>query len=388
MKNVSSTISSINETVFSRMTQLANKHNAINLSQGFPDFDGPEWIKSLAINAINEGKNQYAPGNGILPLRKTLSEVYQTYYQLQFDYDKEVTITNGATEGIFSTILALVNPGDEVIIIEPFYDSYLAAITIARGKAIPIKISIENDQFQINFEDLEKSFSNKTKLVILNNPHNPSGKVFKKEELKKISDLIIKNDCFVLADEVYEFLTFDQSKHIPIASLPNMKERTITVSSSGKTFGLTGWKVGWCMASEEVSHAIRMVHQFNTFSICQPVQWAFAEALEKLDRYIPQFIQSYSEKKEYFTRELKSLGIPFLMPEGTYFVLAKMTKKNIPNDLLFCEELIKNYGVATVPLSPFYLSPPKYNNYVRFCFAKKRETLTNAIQALKKFPIT
>ena len=365
------------------MTQLAQQYNAINLSQGFPDFDGPEWIKSLAINAINEGKNQYAAGNGLYELRKILSEVYQAYYKLKFDCNSEITITNGATEGIFSTILALINPGDEVIIFEPFYDSYLAAITIARGKAIPVKISLDDNQFKINFDELKNSFSDKTKLIIINNPHNPSGKVFTKEELNIIADLAIENNCFVLSDEVYEFLTFDNQIHIPIASLNKMKDRTITISSAGKTFGFTGWKVGWCVANEEISHAILMVHQFNTFSVCQPVQWAVAKALERLDKYIPKYIESYNEKKDLFTDGLASVNIPFLMPQGTYFLLAKMIPANENNDLLFFENLIKNYSLATVPLSPFYIDPDHQNRHIRLCFAKNNDTLNNAIHYLK-----
>lgn len=384
MKEINSTVSNIKESIFATITKEAIQNKAVNLGQGFPDFDGPKWVIDLAKDALDkgaEGKNQYAPSPGAPELRKSISTVYKNLYSLSYDSNTEVTVTNGATEAIFITALALINPGDEVIVFEPFYDSYVASIELAGGKVIPV--TLKYPDFTFDIQDLEKAFSSKTKLVFFNSPHNPTGRVFSKEEVNPLVELIKKNDCYVVSDEVYEFLTFDGIKHVPLASYPGMKERTITISSTGKTFGLTGWKIGWACASPEVSHAIRMVHQFNTFSVGHPLQLAMAKALEKIESYIPEFQKLYSDKRDLFLKGLRDAGYSPTSPEGTYFSICKIEEEGM-NDVDYCTKLIREKKVATIPPSAFYLNSNDGEKYVRFCFAKKDETLRAAISNLSK----
>lgn len=383
MKPTSKTVANFKESIFATMTKMALKNQAINLSQGFPDFDGPEWIRDLAARAVHEsekGANQYAPSPGIAPLRKIISQNYQKYYQLNYNQDSDITITNGATEAIFSSTLALVNPGDEVIVFEPYYDSYIASIELAGG--IPIPVTLHAPSFEFKKEELEAAFSPKTKFVFLNTPHNPSGKVFNREELEIIAELTKKYDVYVVSDEVYEFLTFDEHKHIPIASLEGMKERCITISSTGKTFGLTGWKIGWTATTPELSHAIRMVHQFNTFSVCHPMQMAMAEALNKLEDYLPSFRETYQSKRDLFMDGLKKAGFNARQPEGTYFAMVPIREHTDKDDIGYCQELIEKKKVASIPPSAFYMKSKQGQDYLRFCFAKKNKTLEAALNNL------
>jgi aspartate/methionine/tyrosine aminotransferase len=374
MKEINITVQSFKESIFATMSALAHKNKAINLGQGFPDFDGPPWIREIAKNSF-DGKNQYAPSPGVRPLRESISNYYKNFYGLNYDIDTQVTVTNGATEAIFSTCLALINPGDEVIVFEPFYDSYLAAIKLAGG--IPVPVTLKAPDFSIDLKELEDAFSDKTKMIFFNSPHNPTGKVFSKAEMQKISNLVLKYDTYLVSDEVYEFLTFDGLKHLPIATLEGMKDRVITISSAGKTFGLTGWKIGWVTASEELTHALRMVHQFNTFSVCTPLQFAVADALTKIESYVPDFLKQYSELRSLFIDGIKKVGFKPLKSEGTYFVLVE-TPSGL-SDIQYCEELIKSKKVASIPLSPFYLKSNEGQRYIRFCFAKRSETLNKAI---------
>jgi N-succinyldiaminopimelate aminotransferase len=292
--------------------------------------------------------------------------------------NSQVTVTNGATEAIFSTCMALINPGDEVIVLEPFYDSYLAAIRLAGG--VPVPVTLKAPDFSFDLKELEAAFTDKTKMIFFNSPHNPTGKVFSKEEMNSISQLVIKHDTYLVSDEVYEFLTFEGLKHLPIATLEGMKERVITISSAGKTFGLTGWKIGWITASEALTHAIRMVHQFNTFSVCTPLQFAVAEALTKLETYVPEFKAQYGELRSFFIDGIIKAGLSPLKSEGTYFVLVPTPKDK--TDIEYCTELITSKKVASIPLSPFYLKSKEGEDYVRFCFAKKKETLSAALKNL------
>lgn len=377
MKKINSTVSSFQESIFATISRLAHSKNAVNLGQGFPDFDGPEWIRELAKKSF-DGKNQYAPSMGIKELRSSIAKYYNDFYKLDYDIDSQITVTNGATEAIFCTALALINPGDEVIVLEPFYDSYLAAIKLAGG--IPVPVTLHAPEFKFNLEELKKAFSAKTKMVFFNTPHNPTGKVFSTGEMQELSDLIIEHDAYVLSDEVYEFLTFEGEKHTPIASLKGMKERTITISSSGKTFGLTGWKIGWITSSSDISHAIRMVHQFNTFSVCTPLQYAVAEAVSKLTGYIPEFKKQYNDLRTILVPGLEKAGLNPIPPKGTYFTLIPTPEGE--DDVSYCKRLIEEKAVATIPLSPFYLKSDEGTKYVRFCFAKKKETLESALKNL------
>lgn len=353
----------------------------MNLGQGFPDFDGPEWIKDLVTQKMREGHNQYAPFNGTHNLRTEVSNYYKKYYGLSYNSETEVSVTVGATEAIYLVITALINPGDEVMVLEPFYDSYVASIKMAGG--VPVPVTMHAPDFAIDKQELLKAVSLRTKLLVLNNPHNPSGKVWSREELELVARVAIENDLYVLSDEVYEFLVFDGVKHIPTATLPGMFERTITVSSAGKTFGLTGWKIGWICANEKVSRACRLIHQYVTFSVSTPMQEAVADGLKRLPEYLPGFVSVYQAKRDYFYAELQKLGFDFPTPKGTYFMMVPIRCKTQMKDMDYALKLISERKVATVPPSAFYLKSSEGEAHLRFCFAKKEETLKSAAEKLK-----
>lgn len=381
MKDTALRIADFKDSIFGVISKLAREHNAVNLGQGFPDFDGPEWLKDIAYKKMQEGHNQYAPFPGTPYLRQEVSNYYKNFYNLTYNSESEITITVGATEAIYLVINALINPGDEVVVLEPFYDSYVASIKMAGG--IPVPVTMHAPDFVIDKKELEKAISPKTKLLILNNPHNPTGKVWAREELMDIANLVIKNDLYILSDEVYEFLLFDGAKHLPTATLDGMFERTITVSSAGKTFGLTGWKIGWICANEKVSRACRLIHQYITFSVSTPMQEAVAEGLTKLTDYLPGFVSLYKGKRDLFYAEMKTLGFDFAIPKGTYFMMVPISKKTTLKDVDYALELIKERKVATVPPSAFYMKSAEGEKYLRFCFAKKEETLRQAVLNLK-----
>lgn len=381
MKDTALRIAGFKDSIFGVISKLAREHNAVNLGQGFPDFDGPEWLKDIAYKKMQEGHNQYAPFQGTPHLRQEISNYYKKFYNLAYHPDSQITVTVGATEAIYLVITALINPGDEVIVLEPFYDSYVASIKMAGG--IPVPVTMHAPDFSIDRKELEQAITPKTKLLILNNPHNPSGKVWNREELLDVAALTQKHDLYLMSDEVYEFLLFDGAKHIPTATLDGMFERTITVSSAGKTFGLTGWKIGWICANEKVTQACRLVHQYVTFSVSTPMQETVAEGLVKLSDYLPDFVSLYKGKRDLFYQELKGLGFDFPIPKGTYFMMVPISKKTNLRDVDYAMKLIKEKQVATVPPSAFYLKSTEGEKYLRFCFAKKDETLKQAALNLK-----
>jgi aspartate/methionine/tyrosine aminotransferase len=381
MKDTALRIADFKDSIFGVISRLAREHGAVNLGQGFPDFDGPEWIKDIAYRKMQEGHNQYAPFSGTVNLRTEVANYYKAFYGLAYDPETQVTITVGATEAIYLVITALVNPGDEVVVLEPFYDSYVAAIKMAGG--IPVPVTMHVPDFTIDKQELARAITPRTKLLILNNPHNPTGKVWSRQELLDVCDLAEKNDVYLLSDEVYEFLLFDEAKHIPTATFAGMHERTITVSSAGKTFGLTGWKIGWICANETVSRACRLVHQYVTFAVSTPIQEAVAEGLKRLPDYLPGFVELYKGKRDFFHRELAGQGFDFPIPKGTYFMMVPIEAKTSLADVDFALKLIKENKVATVPPSAFYLKSKDGERYLRFCFAKKEETLRQAAANLK-----
>jgi aspartate/methionine/tyrosine aminotransferase len=382
MKDTALRIADFKDSIFGVISRLAREHQAVNLGQGFPDFDGPDWLKEVAYKKMQEGHNQYAPFHGTQNLRLEISQYYKNFYALNYDPETEVTVTVGATEAIYLVITGLINPGDEVVVLEPFYDSYVASIKMAGG--IPVPVTMHAPDFIIDLKELEAAITPRTKLLILNNPHNPTGKVWDKSELLGVSQLVMKNDLYLLSDEVYEFLVFDGAKHIPTATLDGMRERTITVSSAGKTFGLTGWKIGWICANPLVTKACRLVHQYVTFAVSTPMQEAVAEGLKRLPDYLPGFVDLYKGKRDQFYGELKKLGFEFSIPKGTYFMMVPISKHTTLNDVDFAMKLIKEYKVATVPPSAFYLKSTEGEKFLRFCFAKKDETIKSAVQNLNR----
>lgn len=385
MKKINSTVANIKESIFSQMTALANKHNAINLSQGFPNFEGPEFIREALSEAIKiKALGQYAPMPGIPQLNEQLESHFKTHYDLSYSAKTSITVTNGATEAIMVGSLALIEPGDEVILFEPFYDSYPVAAELAGAK---IKVvTLHGPDFKWNSQELKEAFSPKTKLVYFNNPHNPTGRVFEKEELEELGKLVKDNDAFILSDEVYEFLTFDGRTHTPTATVEGLKERTLTIGSAGKTFGHTGLKVGWLASSPELSHACRMVHQFNVFSVNPMAQYAVAIGLEKMDTYKKEFQNLYQDKRDLLFKELEGVGLKPCQTEGTYFTLVPIPQVYLEkghDDQSFCRLLIEKHQTATIPPSAFYRESKEGQHYLRFCFAKTDDLIAQAGSNLK-----
>lgn len=380
MKNfVADKLANIPTSIFSVISQLAFEHKAINLGQGFPDFNGPEWIFDFAYQAMKEGKNQYAPSYGIHSLRQSIANYQHQYYDLNYN-DDEIVITAGATEALYDSFNAFINPGDEVVLFEPYYDSYLSDVVLAGG--IPKVVTLHKPDFSFDYEEFEKAISFKTKIIVLNNPHNPTGKVFSVEELKFIASLAIKHDLMIISDEVYEFLTYDGAEHIPIATLPGMKERTVTISSCGKTFGFTGWKIGFALAKPEWIRAIHNIHQWTTFAVNTPGQHAMAKAFMQLDDYIPEFRKLYQSKLNLVYDNLLSTKFKPHRPKGSYFVMVDIPE-GFGTDQDAAIKLIKDYGVATIPPSVFYSSSDEGNSMLRICFAKQDQTIIDGTNRLK-----
>lgn len=370
-------------TIFSEMTKLALDHGAINLAQGFPDFEGPAPIVDAAVEALRGGNNQYARSMGLPPLVQAVAAHQSRWYGLQWDPLTEIAVTNGATEGIAAAILGLVEPGDEVILLEPFYDSYPAMVALAGGVARHHTLRFPD--FALDPERLRTLFNERTKLLILNSPHNPSGKVFSREELEAIAKLCAEHDVLVLSDEVYEHLTYGAT-HLPIATLPGMRERTLTVSSAGKSFSFTGWKVGWLTGPAHLIAAAQAAHQFLTFSTATPLQLAVAKALEACDeRFQTGFQADYREKRDFLLDTLDRAGFEASAPQGTYFVLADFSALSRDDDRAFARFLVKEIGVAAIPPSPFYAAEPEEGRrLIRFAFCKRMETLRAAAERLAR----
>ncbi|HEY0706856.1 MAG TPA: methionine aminotransferase [Polyangia bacterium] len=375
-------LSGFGTSIFTEMTRLAIEHGAVNLGQGFPDFPAPEFIKQAAAAAIVADHNQYAPATGLPRLREAIARKFQQRHGVLVDPEAEVTVTSGATEAIFDTIVALVNPGDEVVVFEPFYDSYLPAIQMAGG--VPRVVTLRPPRWDFSPGELVRAFSARTKLVILNTPHNPTGKVFSKVELDIIAAAAVQHDAIVLSDEVYSEITYGNAQHVPMASRPGMFERTITVDSLGKTFSVTGWKIGWAIAPPLLSRALRAVHQFVTFCSGTPMQVAAVNALafaEQHDVYA-QLRAAYAERRARLEGILTEAGLPVLPIAGAYFLLADFSGLPFADDVAFCRYLTKDVGVAAIPPSAFYADPRNAPRLVRFCFAKRESTLDAAAARL------
>ena len=364
------------ETVFATWSRLAVEHNAINLGQGFPDFEAPDFVKEAAVQAIRDGENQYSRSAGHPKLVEAIADTFE----IPVDPMDEVTVTCGSTETIAAAILGLINPGDEVIVIEPFYDSYLACLSMAG--AIPIIVTLHAPDFTLNEDELRSAFSDKTKMIIVNSPHNPTGRVFTRDELGLIAELAIQHDSIVLSDEVYDKLVLT-GEHIPIATLPEMRNRTITLRSLGKVFSVTGWKIGWSVASPELTQGIRNAHQFLTFCAATPLQVAAATALRATEDYFKTYTAEYRERRDLLVDGLLSVGFNVKPPEGTYFILADHTPFGFEDDVAFCHHLVKTCGVVGIPPTAFYSKSAEGRGLIRFAFCKGAETLKNAVERLR-----
>lgn len=387
MKPVSAFYNNQPITIFATMSALAVKHGAINLGQGFPDTDGPEWIRKIAADAIMQGPNQYPPMPGLPDLRKAIAEHDKRFYGLEVDPMTETLVTGGATEALSAACMALLNPGDEAIVIEPYYDSYVPQITIAGGT--PKFVRLSPPDWKLDEEKLRAAFSAKTKLLILNSPMNPAGKVFTRAELDMIAGLIIEHDAYVISDEVYEHLVFAPHKHISIMTLPGMRERCIRIASAGKTFSMTGWKVGYATACPALIKPMTTAHQYMTFTVNPDTQAAVAQGLRADDSYFAELVSGMDAGRQILGPGLAALGFDVLPCEGTYFLTVDYTKvaERVGfkgTDTEFCIWLTENAKVTTIPMSAFYhpSNGTAPQNLIRFCFAKKRTVLETALGSM------
>jgi N-succinyldiaminopimelate aminotransferase len=362
-------------TIFAEMSALAVQTNSVNLGQGFPDTDGPPELLEAAVAAIRSGQNQYPPGPGIPPLRKAVADHQQRYYGLTYDPDREVLVTAGATEAIAAAVLALTGAGDEVVLFEPYYDSYAACIALAGAHRRTVTLRRNGAGWHFEPEDVRSAVTDRTRLLVLNTPHNPTGKVFTDAELRALAELAVERDLFVLCDEVYEHLIFDGRGHVPLATLPGMRERTLTVSSAGKTFSVTGWKIGWLCATPELVSAVRTVKQFLTYVNGAPFQPAVADALGNVAEGAAERLQF---QRDLFCDGLAELGWDVVRPEATYFATVDVGSDAVE----FCRQLPHRAGVVAIPSSVFYDSAAG-DTLVRFAFCKRPEVLAEALTRLK-----
>ena len=367
-------------TIFAEMSALAVATGAINLGQGFPDTDGPDEVKRAAIAAIEQGHNQYPPGTGVAELRRAIAEHQQRFYGLAFDSDAEVLVTTGATEAIAAALLALCGPGDEVVTFEPYYDSYAACIAMAGAERRVVTLRPPDYGFDV--DELRRAITDRTRLILLNSPHNPTGKVFDRGELDVIARLANEHDLLVVTDEVYEHLVFE-GEHVPIATLPGMRDRTITISSGGKTFSFTGWKVGWVCARPDLVVAVKTAKQFLTYVSGGPFQHAIAIGLQLGDDYYRSFVDDMRDKRDRLCTGLEDAGLTVFRPQGTYFVTTDIRSLGETDGLAFCRALPERCGVVAVPNVVFYDHVDEGTSLVRWACCKRPEVLDEAVTRLK-----
>jgi aspartate/methionine/tyrosine aminotransferase len=367
------------ETIFTEFSRLAIEYKAVNLGQGFPNFDGPKFVLDAAAEAMHAGHNQYARMFGVPALNHAIAARFGKDSGLAVDPEREVTVTSGCTEALAATFLGLVNPGDEVILFEPYYDSYRACVAFAG--ATPRFVALRPPDFSFDEGELRNAFSQRTRAILVNTPHNPTGKVFTRSELELIARLCIEHDALAITDEVYEKIIFD-AEHVRMATLEGMRERTVTLSSLGKTFSLTGWKIGWAIAPPELTKGIRGAHQFLTFATATPFQHAAAVALAAPESYYTELRTMYRSKRDLLVKGLADIGFLVHVPDGSYFILADHTPFGFADDVSFCRHLVKEIGVAAIPPTSFYERKELGRSLVRFAFCKTDESLREALTRL------
>ncbi len=386
MKELNALTRTFSESVIRMMTRICNQAGGINLAQGFPDWDTPEEIKEAAVRALRQGYNQYAITWGSPSLRRAIARKVQDYNRYPVDPETEITVCCGSTECMLSTMKAIINPGDEVVVFEPFYENY-GPDALLSG-ATPRYVTLQPPDWRFDPQKLAAAFNQNTKAVILNSPNNPSGKVFSRAELEQIAELCRRWDAFCICDDIYEHILYDGAEHIAMASLEGMKERTITINSVSKTYSATGWRVGWAIAAPEVTDAIRKVHDFVTVGAAAPLQEAAAFALGLPGDYYRELQARYLEGRDYLYGVLEELGFNPSLPRGAYYIITEpveiMERLGADDDFTLARRLIEVAGVATVPGSSFYADPAKGRRQVRFCFCKKPETLKRAAQGLRR----
>jgi N-succinyldiaminopimelate aminotransferase len=378
--HLASRLQGFGTTIFAEMTALANAHGAVNLGQGFPDFEGPPELVEAAAAVLRSGRNQYARSHGLPELLAAIAAHQRRFYGIELEAEREITVCHGATETIAATLLALLEVGDEVVMFEPFYDSYRA--TVAMAGAIAKPVTLRPPDFAYVRDELEAAIGPRTRLLLLNSPHNPTGKVFSAAELEHVAELCRRHDLLAVTDEVYGHLVFD-GRHVPLATLPGMRERTVAISSTGKTFSFTGWKVGWACATPELTRAIRTTHQFLTFCGAAPYQLAMAQALALADAYYETFVREYRARRDRLCAGLSDVGLSVHVPAGTYFVCADIRALGFSDDMDLCRRLPAEVGVAAIPNSAFYENKHEGRHLVRFAFCKTDAVLDEGIARLR-----
>ncbi|WP_436956053.1 pyridoxal phosphate-dependent aminotransferase [Streptomyces sp. SudanB182_2057] len=371
-------------TIFAEMSALAVATGSINLGQGFPDTDGPEEIREAAVRALRDGRgNQYPPGPGVPELRTAIAAHQQRRYGLSYDPDTEVLVTAGATEAIAAALLALVEPGDEVVALEPYYDSYAASIAMAGGRRVPVTLRPHEGRFRLDLDELRAAVTDRTRLLLINTPHNPTGTVLTRAELAAVAELAVERDLLVVTDEVYEHLVFDDAEHLPLATFPGMRERTVSIGSAGKTYSFTGWKVGWVTAAPELVGAVRSAKQFLTYVASGPFQYAVAEALALPDSYYEEFRRGMLARREILAEGLTAAGFEVYRPAGTYFITTDIRPLGEKDGFAFCRALPERAGVVAIPNAVFYDNREAGAPFVRFAFCKGVEVLREAAERLR-----
>ena len=376
---INSKLPHVGTTIFSVMSALANEHGAINLSQGFPDFAASEYLLERLNHHATSGRNQYAPMNGIPELREAIADLVRACYGRQINPDLEVTLTSGATEALFVAVQAVIRPGDNVILLDPAYDSYEPAITLAGGNCT--RLALMPPHYQPDWQQIEDSIKPTTRLIMVNSPHNPTATAFTDKDWRELERIAEKHNLLVISDEVYEHIVFERERN-SAHRYPALAARSFVVSSFGKTFHVTGWKLGYCIAPAALSEEFRKVHQFVTFTSFTPAQYAVADMLVEQGNTVHELANFYQDKRDCFVEAMQGSRFKLLPSAGTYFVLADYSELSDDNDLDYCQRLTREHGVAAIPLSVFYETPPE-SRIVRFCFAKREQTLIDAANRLK-----
>ena len=387
MSPMSHRVAGFGTTIFADINALAAKHGAVNLGQGAPDFDGPPEVLAAAVTAINSAINQYAPGIGMAPVRQAIAQHAQRFYQQQLNPDTDVLVTSGATEAMFAAILGLTDAGDEVIVFEPVYDTYVPNLVMAG--VTPQYVPLRGENWSFDPDELARAFNARTKAIVVNTPHNPTGKVFSRDELGLIAELCQKHDIIGITDEVYEHIVYDDASHVRLATLPGMAERTLTISSLGKTFSVTGWKIGWAMGPAALVQAVNQAHQFITYAVAAPLQAAAATALNLPFGYFENLQANYQSRRDRMLQVLRSAGFTVFKPQGGYFIMIDwrgVAPRHVQDDRQFARWLIEAIGVACIPASPFYQDSDKHlgKYFARFAVCKKDETLDAAAERFAK----
>lgn len=373
------------ESVIREMSRRAALHGAVNLAQGFPDFAAPDFVKEAAVAGITGDINQYANTWGAKPLRNAIANKYRETYNLDYDPEREITVCCGATEGMIASLMAVTNPGDEVVVFEPFYENYRPDALLCG--AVSKLVTLRPPHWTFDPQELRRAFTSRTKAIIVNTPNNPTGRVFTREELLEIAGLAQEFDTLVITDDIYEHILYDGAKHIPMSTLPGMRERTVMVNSMSKTYSVTGWRIGWVMAPPEICDGIRKVHDFLTVGAAAPLQEAGAVALSAPRSYYDGLAETYKAKRDLLLGQLEAAGLSCYKPQGAYYILCDVASFGFADDVAFTRRLIEDVGVACVPGSSFFAAPARGKHLVRFCFCKREETLREAGRRLQALSV-